>query len=177
MENINFIDLMFAVIIGVSILLGLIRGLFRAVFGILSLVLAVFSAKHFAPNLFNAMFHFIGDSLASVAMAYIFVFIIALLLFNIVSFIFQRAFKNVDLGGADNIGGFFFGVVRGVFFALVITVVLAVTPLQSTKVWEQSRILPFIGGVMEATFFYRSLRSMKNIGFLKKEDQKLIRRR
>ena len=32
MENINFIDLMFAVIIGVSILLGLIRGLFRAVF-------------------------------------------------------------------------------------------------------------------------------------------------
>ena len=136
-----------------SILLGLIRGLFRAVFGILSLVLAVFSAKHFAPNLFNAMFHFIGDSLASVAMAYIFVFIIALLLFNIVSFIFQRAFKNVDLGGADNIGGFFFGVVRGVFFALVITVVLAVTPLQSTKVWEQSRILPFIGGVMEATFF------------------------
>ena len=39
------------------------------------------------------------------------------------------------------------------FFALVITVVLAVTPLQSTKVWEQSRILPFIGGVMEATFF------------------------
>ena len=93
MENINFIDLMFAVIIGVSILLGLIRGLFRAVFGILSLVLAVFSAKHFAPNLFNAMFHFIGDSLASVAMAYIFVFIIALLLFNIVSFIFQRRLK------------------------------------------------------------------------------------
>ena len=58
------------------------------------------------------------------------------------------------LGGADNIGGFFFGVVRGVFFLpWFITVVLAVTPLQSTKVWEQSRILPFIGGVMEATFF------------------------
>ena len=52
MENINFIDLMFAVIIGVSILLGLIRGLFRAVFGILSLVLAVFSAKHFCAESF-----------------------------------------------------------------------------------------------------------------------------
>ena len=142
MENINFIDLMFAVIIGVSILLGLIRGLFRAVLVSCHWCWR-FLRKHFAPNLFNAMFHFIGDSLASVAMAYIFVFIIALLLFNIVSFIFQRAFKNVDLGGADNIGGFFFGVVRGVFFALVITVVLAVTPLQSTKVWEQSRILPY----------------------------------
>ena len=151
MENINFIDLMFAVIIGVSVLLGLIRGLFRAVFGVLSLVLAFFAAKNFAPYFFNTMFDFIGDSLASVAMAYILVFITALLLFNVVSFIFRKMLGNIDLGGADNIGGFLFGAVRGVFFALVITIVLAITPLQSAAVWEESRFLPFIGGAMEVT--------------------------
>ena len=145
----NELDIVFAVIITVSVVFGFFRGLLQAVFGILSLILAFYIAKSYGPIMFDTIFNLFGESTISVAIAYVFVFLIAFMLSSLIASVFRKALRKHVLGSIDNIGGFFFGFFRGLLYSIFLTVMLALTPLPNTKVWKESEVLPIISTAMQ----------------------------
>ena len=108
MNGANWIDILLAAIMLLSVGLATLRGLLHSVFGLaaaaLAFIVALRRGDFFAPWLESAL----GTS-ASVSLSYAAVFVLALLVFGAVGKMIRATARKLDLGGLDRVGGFVFG--------------------------------------------------------------------
>ena len=114
------IDIIILVIIGLSFLLGLFRGIIRTVFSLVGFFFGFIVAMGYGPQL-AANF---GDSTVLRICAYVVLFFVTALVFTMVGHLLRRLLKLIRLGWMDNILGGVFGLVRGVLLAGVLIYVL-----------------------------------------------------
>jgi membrane protein required for colicin V production len=132
-------DLAFLIVMGLSVLVGLWRGLVSEFFALVSWLLALALAWHFAPLL--------APYLASVAaalwlqklIAFGLIVLLSLLVLGLLRFLLRELLAVVGLGLMDRLCGAIFGVLRGILIAVVLVALAGMTSLPHEPWWRDSR--------------------------------------
>ena len=131
-------DYVFLLILAVSMAISVIRGLSREVLSLVSWIGAFFVAKFGAPVVSGWMSGLIDNPKMRIAFSFVLVMVAAVLLFSLLSFQIAKIVKMTGLSGTDRALGAFFGLARGVLVAVVLVLVLSLTPLPRESWWRNA---------------------------------------
>jgi membrane protein required for colicin V production len=143
MDALNWLDVVILIAIGLSALLGLVRGLLRELIALAGWIVAVVLAIRYAEPLgallplqaaWPALKTLLGGAIIVVAC----VFAAAL-----VGWIVRRLLRAARLSAADRVLGGVFGVLRGVLIVLVMVLFAGGTPFARQPAWSESLLLPW----------------------------------
>ena len=147
----SWVDLALAVVLLISIGIGLWRGLVFEVMSLAGWVVAYFAASPLAP----VVEEMLPESTASkfgpavlhvVTLAIAFFFV--LIVWSLASRLVKTLIHATPLSVVDRLGGAGFGALRGVFIALLLVLVIGASPLAESATWQASRAAPVLGSVL-----------------------------
>jgi membrane protein required for colicin V production len=142
----NLVDLGVLLVLAVSALLGLSRGLVRELLGLASWIVAGLGAYRFGPELIPMSREAIGNPDLADAAAYIGTFVVFLIILSLLANLIGRLVRVSALGGLDRTLGLVFGAVRGdaILIAAYIPLALALPPERWPEAALRSRAIPLI---------------------------------
>jgi membrane protein required for colicin V production len=148
----NWIDILLLLVIGFSVLSGLVAGFARVGIGFIATLLGIF----FGFWCYGIVAAYFLDYVSSRAIAnligFFVIFIVISLMGAIVGRLLAKFFKWVGLSWFDRLLGGAFGVVRGVIVAVaLVTVLLAFAPSPPPSSVVDSKLLPYM--VSASDFF------------------------
>jgi membrane protein required for colicin V production len=131
-------DYVFLLILAVSIAISVIRGLVREVLSLASWIGAFIIAKYGAPVVSDWMSGLIDHPKMRIAFSFVLVMVAVVLLFSFLSLQLVKVVKMTGLSGTDRALGAFFGLARGVLVAVVLVLLLSLTPLPRESWWRNA---------------------------------------
>ena len=144
------LDWVLLLIVGVSGLLGLLRGMIGVVMSLVAWLLAGLAAYLFGGDVGRSLVTDgqlgWGEYLGGYALSFAAVWIAVAL----VGFVIRRLVHGVGLSGVDRLFGFGLGVVRGLFFACVLLLMLGLTSIPGKRAWHESAGVAVLLPVAEA---------------------------
>jgi len=123
-------------IIGISVLIGLLRGAVREVLSLGGWVAAFICANQFAEPFAGLLARAITNAGARTVIAYAVLFVGTLLIVSVLKFVLHEVIVAIGLGGIDRVIGFAIGLVRGVVIVFVIVMVGGMTALPQEPFWR-----------------------------------------
>ncbi len=132
------LDWVFIAVLGVSLLLGVWRGLVREVLSLVNWVLAFYLAQWFAQDAAKYLRMSGVSDVLRYAIGFALVFVVSAFVGGLLVWALSKLVSSVGLGLVDRSLGAVFGLLRGVIFLLALTVVVAMTPAKSSLWWTQS---------------------------------------
>ena len=151
----NWVDLAVLLLLGISALLGLSRGLVRELLGLASWILAGYGAFRFGPAAVPMARQAIGNPDIADPVAYVGVFVLLLIALSLLANLVGRLVRVSALGGLDRTLGLVFGIARGaaILVAAYIPLALALPPDRWPEPVLRARSLPLIyqGAVLVAS--------------------------
>ena len=129
-------------LIGLSVLLGLWRGVISEVLALAGWVLAFVAARAGAAGGAAMFASVIVDPAWRVAAAMIAIFIVVLLIVALVRFLLQKAVQAVGLGFIDRLMGAVFGILRGGLVVLALVAAGGLTLLPKQDWWRNAILAP-----------------------------------
>ncbi len=145
----NWLDYVFLAILGLSVIISLFRGLTREVLSLVIWAGAFWVAYHFVDTGANALTNYIELPSARHLIAFVALFIAALIIGGIINFIIGKLIKSTGLSGTDRFFGMFFGAMRGLIAIVAITFFVQATPLSEDPWWQESKLVPHFTKVSE----------------------------
>ena len=138
----TWLDITLLAILGLSAVVGLWRGFIGEVMSLAVWVAAFWLAFAFGPAV-AAMFEaYVDAPTARWLLGYVSVFLLALVVGGLLTWLIGKLVKSTGLSGTDRILGLGFGLVRGVAVACVLVLVAGFTPLPQETAWRDSRVVP-----------------------------------
>jgi membrane protein required for colicin V production len=133
------LDWIFAAILALSTLLGVLRGLVKEVLSLLSWVAAFVFAQRLAPDV--AQWVSLGGASETLRYAggFVIAFIGTLLIGGALTMVLKSMLSVAGLRPMDRLLGGAFGAARGAVLLLAVTVVVSMTPLGSYEAWHEAR--------------------------------------
>lgn len=131
-------DFVLLAILGVSALLGLVRGLLKEVLSLLAYGLAFVAAIWWGPTVYGWLANMIETTMLRMGVAYAAVFIVVLLLVGLVNMTLAALIRTTGLSPADHGLGALFGLLRGLLIVLVLVAVAGYTPLPQEPWWRDA---------------------------------------
>jgi membrane protein required for colicin V production len=114
------IDIVLLIIVGISLLFGLFRGIIRTVSSLLGFIFGVIVAASFGPPIAAR----IGESLFITICACAILFFVTALVLTLAGNLLRKAVKFIKLGWLDHLLGGLFGFLRGAFIAALLVMLL-----------------------------------------------------
>jgi len=133
-------DYIVLAILGVSALLGLMRGLIKEVLSLIAYVLAFMAGIWWGPTVSIWLTPYIDNALFRTGVAYGAVFIIVLLLVGLVNITLSTLIQKTGLTPADHGLGALFGLLRGSLVVLVLVALAGYTELPKEPWWQDARL-------------------------------------
>jgi len=133
-------DYIVLAVIGVSGLLGLIRGLIKEVLSLTAYLLAFMAAIWWGPRTSGWIQVWIENGLLRTALAYGAVFFVVLLLIGLLNMLLATLIEQTGLTPADHGLGGLFGLARGVLLVLILVILAGHTELPKEPWWEQAKL-------------------------------------
>ena len=131
-------DYVFLLILAVSMVISVIRGLVREVLSLASWIGAFIIAKYGAPVVSGWMSGLIDHPKMRIAFSFVLVMVAVVLLFSFLSLQIVKIVKMTGLSSTDRALGAFFGLARGVLVGVVLVLVLSLTPLPRESWWRNA---------------------------------------
>jgi len=150
--SLSWVDLALAVVLLISIGLGIWRGLIFEVMSLAGWVVAYFAASPLAPvveYLLPASFTGQFGPAALHVIALVIAFFFVLIVWSLASRLVKMLIHATPLSVVDRLGGAGFGALRGVFIALLLVLVIGASPLAETSTWRASHAAPVLAGVLQ----------------------------
>jgi membrane protein required for colicin V production len=139
MQTLSAVDWMLLAVLGLSLLLGLWRGIVQEVLSLAGWVAAFYVSQMYAP-MAAAWLPMEGSSqMLRYAAGFVVVFIAVLVATVLVSFVVKKLVSAVGLGPLDRLLGSVFGLMRGVVILLAVTVLVGMTPMRETEGWREAQ--------------------------------------
>ena len=139
MQTLSAVDWILLAVLGLSLLLGLWRGIVQEVLSLVGWVAAFYVSQMYAP-LAAAWLPMEGSSqMLRYAAGFVVVFVAVLVATVLVSWVVKKLVSAVGLGPLDRLLGSLFGLMRGVVILLAVTVFVGMTPMRETDGWKQSQ--------------------------------------
>ncbi|HRX62290.1 MAG TPA: CvpA family protein [Candidatus Competibacter sp.] len=137
----NWADYLIIIIIALSMLIGLWRGLLREVVSLATWIAAFAIAFLFAENGAALLVPYIDVPSLRIAAAFSGLFLITLLLGGLVGILASHLVDYTGLNGTDRVLGMVFGLARGSAVIVLLILAAGVTPLPRDPWWQQSQLL------------------------------------
>lgn len=138
------IDLVLLAIIGVSALLGLIRGFVGILISTAAWLLAGLASFQFGNDAALWLSDAGRPSASELFGGYSLVFIGVLLGVGLTGALIKSLVRSSQLSGMDRALGFGLGLLRGAVIACVLVLLLGFTPLPRDAAWQQSQLMPLL---------------------------------
>ena len=126
-------------VLGLSLLLGALRGLVREMVSLAGWIAAFVLATAFSGIVAVQMPQSLGPLLAGL-LSFLLIFAGVLLVSGMVGLVLSLLVRAVGLGFLDRLLGAAFGVVRGVAIALLAVLLAGLTPLPREPFWRQAAL-------------------------------------
>lgn len=143
----NWLDLFIIGLLGLSALVGLVRGLVREVLSLVSWGLAIWVGITFSGTLEGYLESSIPSPTARIAAAFGILFILTLLITGMIGFLLTRMLESTGLSGIDRFAGLLFGLARGVLIIAVLVFLARSTPLPKEAWWRDSQLMPMFQSI------------------------------
>ena len=124
-------------VLGLSLLLGALRGLVREMVSLAGWIAAFILATAFSGIVAVQMPESLGPLLSGL-LGFLLIFIGVLLVSGMVGLVLSLLVRAVGLGFLDRLLGAAFGVVRGVAITLLVVLLAGLTPLPREPFWSQA---------------------------------------
>ena len=150
----NYLDIIIAIILLIFGFKGLRKGLIIEVVTLVAFGVGIYGAMHFSDFTSERLQDFMEINPKYLnTIAFVLTFIILVVVVNLIGRLISRAIKSLNLGFFDKLGGFVFGVLKGVL--LCSTFVLVLNNLQWTGIIkEKVRKESFLYTYVEKTVPY-----------------------
>lgn len=142
MSNLVWIDYCIAGIIGLSAVIGLLRGLIREVFSLCAWIAAVWIGLRFSRDFSVYLDTLIPLPSARMATSFGALFFASLILASLIAFVLHKLVQSTGLTGTDRLAGMVFGIGRGIVVISVLVLLAGITPLPADPWWKQSALIP-----------------------------------
>ena len=142
----NYLDIIIAIVLLIFGIKGLRKGLIIEVVSLLAFGVGIYGAMHFSDFTAEHLQDFMEINPQYLnTIAFVLTFIILVVVVNLIGRLISKLIKSMNLGFFDKLGGFLFGVLKGVL--LCSTFVLVLNNLQWTGVIKEE--------VREGSFLYK----------------------
>ncbi|MBP8035482.1 MAG: CvpA family protein [Burkholderiaceae bacterium] len=131
-------DFVLIAILGVSAVLGLLRGLLKEVLSLVAYVSAFLAAIWWGPEVSDWVEAWITQSFLRMALSYIGIFVAVLLTIGLFNMTLSALISKTGLTPADHGLGGLFGLVRGALFVLILVTLAGYTPLPNETWWKNA---------------------------------------
>jgi len=135
-------DLILLGIVGISCLVGLLRGFIAEVMSLAVWVAAFWLAFVYGGDAAALFEQAVEAPSARLMLGYALLFILALLVGGLATWLIGKMVKATGLSGTDRLLGMGFGLLRGVALSCILVLVLGFTPMPGDPWWRESRVLP-----------------------------------
>lgn len=149
----NWVDWIFAIIVGGCVLQGVLKGTLSQAFMLLritlAMVIAIVVQVAWIPQSFIDNQLLVSPSImyaVSLFILYVLAWLALFLLFIFVRMIFPLS-GNIDFG--QRAGGAILAFLRGVIVLLLVILLIDYTPLSSSRVWHSSAVRSYLAPVVE----------------------------
>ncbi len=144
------VDYIILVILLISAIMGLVRGLLKEAIAVITWFLGIVLAWSFASALEPLMGGVLVGSPLRIWAARAIIFVGVLLLGGAVSVIVGHYVRVSMFAGMDKLLGFFFGIIRGVVIVGAFTIAIQALRMDEDPRWKNSRLMPYAIGVADA---------------------------
>ena len=142
----NYLDIIIAIVLLIFGIKGLRKGLIIEVVSLLAFGVGIYGAMHFSDFTAEHLQDFMEINPQYLnTIAFVLTFIILVVVVNLIGRLISKLIKSMNLGFFDKLGGFLFGVLKGVL--LCSTFVLVLNNLQWTGIIKEE--------VREGSFLYK----------------------
>ena len=131
-------DFVVMAILGVSGVLGLVRGLLKELLSLVAYLLAFVAAIWWGPVVYGWLTRYIETALLRMGVAYAAVFIGTLLAVGLVNMTLGALIRTTGLTPTDHGLGGLFGLARGLIIILVLVALGGYTPLPKEPWWQHA---------------------------------------
>lgn len=142
-------DYIVLIVLGVSALLGLIRGLIKEVLSLFAFVVAVGAAVWWGGSIAAMLSSYIANDFLRAAAAYGGVFVVVLLLVGLLNVTLTGLIARTGLTPADHGLGAVFGLARGALIIFVLVGLAGYTELPQEKWWVEARLSGAVVSAMQ----------------------------
>jgi membrane protein required for colicin V production len=142
------VDLIMAGLLLLSMVVGVWRGLVREVMALAGWVVAYVGAQALAEPLAPSLPIGAPAGVVNLAATFALVFVAVLFAWALLTRLLSAVIKATPLSAIDRLLGAAFGLARGVVVLLVVTTVLAMTPLAQSGPWQRSQGSHVLGGLL-----------------------------
>lgn len=156
LQMVGILDLIFIVILAVSTLLGLIRGVIREVLSLVGLVASVYLAFKFSDALSKTYTSQVfEDSRISYIVTFVLIIVATLFAVTLVNLFFSQLLRASGLSFVNRFFGMVFGVLRGTLICSILVLVIGFVPgITSEKWWKDSSLAPIFKNITKTSLKY-----------------------
>lgn len=144
-----WIDIAMIGLFVVSILIGIYRGFVKEVLSVAAWLLAAYFAFMFGEQASVYVKPYVKQSPLDLFIAYVGVFLVALILFSIVGYILSKLFESTGMTGIDRSIGSLFGVLRAALIVVVLILVGHFMAMDHQQWWTDSNFIPYFDPLVE----------------------------
>jgi membrane protein required for colicin V production len=142
-DGLSVLDIIFLVIIGISMLLGMIKGFIRELFSLVFLIIAGVLAFLFYQDVGNWLMKILKNKDAANFAGFVVIFTGVLIVGAFITYAIKKIFTFGPLRAVDRILGGVFGLVRGILISGVIVLMLLAFPVKDDLL-VKSKIAPYL---------------------------------
>ena len=136
----TIVDIVVLAIIGISIALGVLRGLVREVLALVAWVAAFLLSNFLAPEAAKLLPQGMGSEEVRLLVSYVVVFIIVVVALSALAILASKLVKVVGLGASDRAVGGVFGLARGVLVVMILVLLAGLTSLPRQSAWRDAAL-------------------------------------
>ena len=140
----NILDYTILIVMGVSALVGLLRGFVRETISLLVWIAAFWLSLTYSADVAGRLTGFIHQPSLRMVSAFTMLFILVLLAGVVINYVLASLLKKAGLGISDRILGVIFGLARGGLVVGLVMVLVELTPLVDSSSWRESMIVKFL---------------------------------
>jgi len=137
-----WIDYAILGLIGISLIIGLVRGFVKEAFSLAMWVVAIWVGLNFSREFSGFLTSMISLPSARIAAAFAILFFLTLIVGGVIGFLLGELVKRTGLSGSDRFAGMLFGIVRGMVVVAVCVMLAGLTPLPEDSWWKESVLIP-----------------------------------
>ncbi len=138
MNAMAWVDIALLSVLGLSVLIGIVRGLVFEVMSLAGWLAAWVAAQWLSPQVASHLPIGEPGSAMNHAAAFATTFVAALLVWSVISRLLRMLIHATPLSLIDRLLGALFGLLRGALVLLAVATVVGLTPLMKSNAWQSS---------------------------------------
>lgn len=149
--GLNILDIIFIVIILLSMFLGILKGFIKELLSLVFLVVATILSFLYYSEIGGFLLKYIKNKNISKFVGFVLIFVIVLIVGSLVTFFLKKIFVLGPLKSIDKILGGVFGLIRGILISCVIVFGLIASNIEG-GLCNDSKLFPFFKETIDFTF-------------------------